>query len=43
MSNAWTGLETMWKNRGLVPKDMCMLFSSPLITIHLKEAENLTF
>jgi hypothetical protein len=37
MTSAWTGLETMWKNRGLMSKDIRMLFLSPLTSIHVKK------
>jgi hypothetical protein len=37
MTSAWTSLETTWKNRGLMPRDICVLFLSPLTSIHVKQ------
>jgi hypothetical protein len=34
-------LETMWKNRRLMSKDICVLFLSPFTSIHLKKQRTL--
>jgi hypothetical protein len=37
MTSAWTSLETMWKNRGLMSKDIHMLFLCPLTSVNVKK------
>jgi hypothetical protein len=37
MTSASTSLESMWKNRGLMPKDICVLFFSPLASTYVKK------
>jgi hypothetical protein len=32
-------LETMYKNRGLMSKHICMLFLSPFTSIHVKKKQ----
>jgi hypothetical protein len=37
MSSAWTSLETTWKNRGMMSKDIRVLFLFPLTSVHVKK------
>jgi hypothetical protein len=37
MTSARTSLEAPWKNRGLVSKDIRMLFLSPFTYVHVKK------
>jgi hypothetical protein len=36
-TSAWISLETMWKNKGLMSNDICVLFLSPLTSSHVKK------
>jgi hypothetical protein len=41
MASAWTGLEAMWKNRGLVCKGIHKVFLCPLTSVHVKKGGTL--